>query len=299
MQRAVRRHRPAQKHRQRRPHGGQRISGTRLPNLALPALRRACCAEARLPTQHDCPFPPSNPAQLDKCFGYETCVEEAQKALLAAKVEASSAYRGIGLVKLMGRHSGFIAVKVRGRQGSGARGKAQLSLLAARLLSRRSPQRRRSSDVSRLLPALPLWEQAALASGLVDVVLIPEAGYCRMTAPCLYSWWPGARLPTRNIMDLHSRWVGEAGPCPSSCCAALCCALQVPFNMDKVLNYMGRILDTRGHVVVCLAEGAGQVGTRGRAAGCRGGGQGKAGQSKAMGPHVALFVLRCGAARVG
>ncbi|KAI3433465.1 hypothetical protein D9Q98_003278 [Chlorella vulgaris] len=50
---------------------------------------------------------------LDKCFGFETCVEEAQKALLAAKMEASSAYRGIGLVKLMGRRSGFIAVKIR------------------------------------------------------------------------------------------------------------------------------------------------------------------------------------------
>ncbi|PSC73867.1 Hydroxymethylglutaryl-mitochondrial isoform B [Micractinium conductrix] len=49
---------------------------------------------------------------LDKCFGFETAVEEAQKALLAAKVEATSAYRGIGLVKLMGRQSGFIAVKV-------------------------------------------------------------------------------------------------------------------------------------------------------------------------------------------
>lgn len=49
--------------------------------------------------------------QLDKTFGFESAVEEAQKALLAAKVEASSAYRGVGLVKLMGRHSGFIAVK--------------------------------------------------------------------------------------------------------------------------------------------------------------------------------------------
>ena len=49
-------------------------------------------------------------------------MEEAQKALLAAHVEASSAYRGIGLVKLMGRHSGFIAVKVgaeRGREAGG------------------------------------------------------------------------------------------------------------------------------------------------------------------------------------
>ncbi|KAF6260633.1 phosphofructokinase family protein [Scenedesmus sp. NREL 46B-D3] len=48
---------------------------------------------------------------IDKCFGFDTAVEEAQRALLAAKVEASSARRGIGLVKLMGRQSGFIAVQ--------------------------------------------------------------------------------------------------------------------------------------------------------------------------------------------
>eukprot|EP00983_Pelagomonas_calceolata_P014885 472238-Pelagomonas_calceolata.AAC.6 len=49
--------------------------------------------------------------QVDRCFGFETAVEEAQRALLAAKVEASSAHHGIGLVKLMGRQSGFIAMQ--------------------------------------------------------------------------------------------------------------------------------------------------------------------------------------------
>jgi len=48
---------------------------------------------------------------IDRCFGFETAVEEAQRPLLAAKVEASSAYRGVGVVKLMGRQSGFIAVQ--------------------------------------------------------------------------------------------------------------------------------------------------------------------------------------------
>jgi 6-phosphofructokinase 1 len=37
-------------------------------------------------------------------------VEEAQRAIDAAHVEASSAENGIGLVKLMGRYSGFIAM---------------------------------------------------------------------------------------------------------------------------------------------------------------------------------------------
>lgn len=49
--------------------------------------------------------------QIDRCFGFETAVEEAQRALLAAKVEASSARNGLGVVKLMGRQSGFIAMQ--------------------------------------------------------------------------------------------------------------------------------------------------------------------------------------------
>eukprot|EP00197_Chlamydomonas_leiostraca_P002526 CAMPEP_0202857440 /NCGR_PEP_ID=MMETSP1391-20130828/375_1 /ASSEMBLY_ACC=CAM_ASM_000867 /TAXON_ID=1034604 /ORGANISM="Chlamydomonas leiostraca, Strain SAG 11-49" /LENGTH=499 /DNA_ID=CAMNT_0049536237 /DNA_START=96 /DNA_END=1596 /DNA_ORIENTATION=- len=48
---------------------------------------------------------------IDRCFGFETAVEEAQRALLAAKVEAMSARNGLGLVKLMGRQSGFIAMQ--------------------------------------------------------------------------------------------------------------------------------------------------------------------------------------------
>ncbi|KAF8732904.1 hypothetical protein HU200_015254 [Digitaria exilis] len=46
---------------------------------------------------------------IDKSFGFDTAVEEAQRAINAAHVEAVSAENGIGLVKLMGRHSGFIA----------------------------------------------------------------------------------------------------------------------------------------------------------------------------------------------
>jgi 6-phosphofructokinase 1 len=42
-------------------------------------------------------------------FGFETAVAEAQRATYAANSEAESVRNGIGLVKLMGRHSGFIA----------------------------------------------------------------------------------------------------------------------------------------------------------------------------------------------
>lgn len=50
--------------------------------------------------------------QVDRCFGFDTAVQEAQRSLMAAKIEASSADNGIGLVKLMGRSSGFIAMQV-------------------------------------------------------------------------------------------------------------------------------------------------------------------------------------------
>ncbi|KAL1356535.1 hypothetical protein AAHE18_05G191400 [Arachis hypogaea] len=47
---------------------------------------------------------------IDKSFGFDTAVEEAQRAINAAHVEAESVENGIGVVKLMGRYSGFIAM---------------------------------------------------------------------------------------------------------------------------------------------------------------------------------------------
>jgi 6-phosphofructokinase 1 len=46
---------------------------------------------------------------VQKTFGFETAVAEAQRAIFAAHAEAIGARNGIGLVKLMGRDSGFIA----------------------------------------------------------------------------------------------------------------------------------------------------------------------------------------------
>jgi 6-phosphofructokinase 1 len=46
---------------------------------------------------------------VQKTFGFETAVSEAKRATYAAHTEAVGAPNGIGLVKLMGRDSGFIA----------------------------------------------------------------------------------------------------------------------------------------------------------------------------------------------
>jgi len=48
-------------------------------------------------------------ALLDRSFGFNTAVEKAVEVVSAAHMEAASAINGIGLVKLMGRDSGFIA----------------------------------------------------------------------------------------------------------------------------------------------------------------------------------------------
>lgn len=47
---------------------------------------------------------------IDRSFGFQTAVEMAQQSISAAHVEAESAVNGIGLVKLMGRSTGHIAL---------------------------------------------------------------------------------------------------------------------------------------------------------------------------------------------
>nr|GMD48598.1 ATP-dependent 6-phosphofructokinase 2 [Ipomoea batatas] len=47
---------------------------------------------------------------IDRSFGFQTAVEMAQQAISAAHVEAVSAVNGIGVVKLMGRSTGHIAL---------------------------------------------------------------------------------------------------------------------------------------------------------------------------------------------
>ncbi len=48
---------------------------------------------------------------IERSFGFLTAVEAARGAIAAAHAEAQGAWHGVGLVKLMGRHSGFIAAE--------------------------------------------------------------------------------------------------------------------------------------------------------------------------------------------
>jgi len=47
---------------------------------------------------------------IDRTFGFDTAVEQARKAIEVAHCEAVGFPNGLGVVKLMGRHSGFIAM---------------------------------------------------------------------------------------------------------------------------------------------------------------------------------------------
>ena len=46
---------------------------------------------------------------IDQSFGFQTAFGEAAKSIRSAHVEAKASPHGVGLVRLMGRHSGFIA----------------------------------------------------------------------------------------------------------------------------------------------------------------------------------------------
>tara|TARA_Y100000389_G_scaffold201216_1_gene243337 strand:- start:2585 stop:3778 length:1194 start_codon:yes stop_codon:yes gene_type:complete len=47
---------------------------------------------------------------IDKSFGYETAVEQARQCIMSAYYEAKDTENGLGIVKLMGRHCGWIAL---------------------------------------------------------------------------------------------------------------------------------------------------------------------------------------------
>jgi 6-phosphofructokinase 1 len=48
---------------------------------------------------------------VSRTFGFDTAVEKATEAIQCAHIEATCAYNGVGLVKVMGRESGFIAAQ--------------------------------------------------------------------------------------------------------------------------------------------------------------------------------------------
>merc|ERR1719409_532876 len=63
------------------------------------------CAVVGVPKTIDNDVP-----MLDKTFGFDTACTEAVKAIMSAYVEATCNANCIGLVKLMGRHCGYLTM---------------------------------------------------------------------------------------------------------------------------------------------------------------------------------------------
>ena len=78
-------------------HGAQAIADV----VAERGLRIAIVGVPKT-IDNDIPF-------IDHSFGFRTAFSRATESIRAAHIEARSAPGGVGLVKLMGRHSGFIA----------------------------------------------------------------------------------------------------------------------------------------------------------------------------------------------
>lgn len=75
-------------------------------------LAKACIAKKMKVSVVGVPKTIDNDIDLiDKSFGFDTAVEEARKAIISAHVEAKATTNGVGLVVLMGRSSGFIALE--------------------------------------------------------------------------------------------------------------------------------------------------------------------------------------------
>ena len=75
--------------------------------LAQEALRRqAPIAVVGIPKTID-----NDIAYVDRSFGFDTAVEKALEHITGAHAEANGVPYGVGLVKLMGRHAGFIAAQ--------------------------------------------------------------------------------------------------------------------------------------------------------------------------------------------
>ena len=164
-----------------------------LKNATECVKKRVTCAVIGVPKSID-----NDILLIDRCFGFDTAVEEAQRALLAAKVEASSAFRGLAIVKLMGRQSGFIAT------------------------------------------------QASLSSGVVDVCLIPEVPFSLGGRGALLTFsslsFSGCVFFTGKKNSLFSKTTFS----------------QKKKKTGGLIAHLTKLIERKGHAVVCVAEGAGQ-----------------------------------------
>lgn len=109
---------------------------------------------------------------VERTFGFDTAVSMAVEAIRSARAEASSALRGVGLVKLMGRHAGFIAA-------SAARASREVDLVLVPELPFRMGQL--FSDCTR--GVLPYVERRLQQRGQAVIVIAEGVGQGQTNQP--------------------------------------------------------------------------------------------------------------------
>ncbi len=156
---------------------------------------------------------------------------------MAAKVESTSAYKGIGLVKLMGRQSGFITMQASMASGMG-------SFLGPASYLPERPEHLQSTP--HIHPAVTLSQTQTLSCGLRDNKL-----HKRACMPCQDVYLSGRVAFHRNLKSDIGTGVVD-----------VCLIPEVPFALKGskgLFAYVEKVLEERGHCVMCIAEGAGQV----------------------------------------
>ncbi|KAF7150012.1 hypothetical protein RHSIM_Rhsim02G0109700 [Rhododendron simsii] len=74
-------------------------------NCLLPLLKKIRRLDLKVVVAGICKTIDNDIPVIDKAFGFDIAIEEAQRAINAAHIESDTIENGIGLVKLMGRYS--------------------------------------------------------------------------------------------------------------------------------------------------------------------------------------------------
>lgn len=167
---------------------------------------------------------------IDRSFGFDTAVEETQRAILCAKVEAKAAINGLGLVKVMGRASGQIAM---------------FACLASR-------------DVVRF--------PVACSSRWLLGVQLPYARWLSPHDCGGASFVTLCSLSLRQFPFLHFSLASRSPGCTSllhwtsSVAQDVCLIPEIPFELagpTGLFRCVSDLFNTQGHCVIVVAEGAG------------------------------------------
>lgn len=148
---------------------------------------------------------------VERSFGFQTAVSVATQALRAAHVEAEGASRGIGIVKVMGRHAGFVAATA-----ALASGEVDMVLVP----ERRFGVRRISQVIGEILDkrghALIVVAEGA-GQDLVHAAGKDASGNAKLADIGLYLRdMLRDRLPTANVRYIDPSYMIRAAPADSA-----------------------------------------------------------------------------------